>query len=156
MIEVLMIVFIMGIVFVVGSNLFLSILKGSNKAEVEKEVKQNGDYALGVMQRMIRNAQGIQSCTAQSIGIINSDQGITTFSCVLEDSVTKIASGSGRLTGKNVTLGATCPATIFSCNLTKSPPVVEIRFTLLQAGTSTRVEERAQANFQTTVSLRTY
>lgn len=158
LIEILMVVFLLGIVVVIGSNLFFSILKGASKAEVEKEVKQNGDYAMNVMERMIRNAQ---NCSEASgiLTITNPDGNWTEFKCILQDEVTKIASssasGTGNLTGKNVTLGNPCSLS-FSCNSTKTPPVVSISFDLSQKGTTTRPEEKAQIHFQTTVGLRTY
>lgn len=157
LIEVLMTVFILGIVIVVGGNLFFSILKGASKTELTKEVKQNGDYAIGVMERMVRNAQSIQTCTANNIVIKNLDGGQTEFKCLLEGEVTKIASGGAFLTSNNVTLGVSCPGSLsFSCDQTVAPPKVTISFTLYQKGSSTRPEEQAQVPFQTTVSLRTY
>ncbi len=159
LIEVLMVVLILGVVVVAGGSLFFAIMKGASKSEVIKEVKQNGDYALSVIERMVRNAQELDCTTVTNqITIINPDKGTTTFSCAAEDQVFKIASNSGRLTGKNVTLGeGVCPASLlFTCDQTKSPPTVTIGFTLSQAGTGGRQEEKAQVPFQTTVSLRTY
>lgn len=170
LIEVLMVVFLLGIVVVIGSNLFFSILKGASKAEITKEVKQNGDYAMNVMERMMRNAQEIvqnsdgQICTPtmNKIKITNPDGNRTEFKCILQDEVTKIASssasGTGNLTGKNVTLGTSCSAASlsFSCDSSKNPPVVNISFDLSQKGTGLRPEEKAQIHFQTTVGLRTY
>lgn len=160
LIEVLMVVFLLGIVVVIGSNLFFSILKGASKAEVEKEVKQNGDYAMNVMERMVRNAQ---NCSEASgiLTITNPDGNWSEFKCLPDEGVTKIASesalGTGYLTGKNVTLGTSCPGSLsFSCDQTKTPPVVNISFDLSQKGTVTRPEEKAQIHFQTTVGLRTY
>jgi len=158
LIEILVVVFLLGIVVVIGSSLFFSILKGASKAEIEKEVKQNGDYAMSVMERMIRNAQKIDECASgNSITITSQDGNQTEFKCLFEDGVGKIASGSGRLTGKNVTLGTSCPGSlVFTCDLSKTPPVVNISFDLSQKETTARPEEKAQIHFQTTVSLRTY
>lgn len=155
LIEVLMIVFILGIVVVMGGSLFFSILKGASKSEIVKEAKQNGDYALEVMERTIRNAKEITDCTTpSSITLKNSDGTATTFSCLAEDGVNKINSGTGRLTGKNVTLENPCSLS-FNCQAT-TPPIVAISFILSQAGSSPRPEEKAKVTFQTTVSLRNY
>ena len=170
LLEVLTVVFILGILVVAGGNLFFSILKGASKAEVTKEVKQNGDYAVAVMERMIRGAQDILSnsdgltCedSMAKLRVLNQDGGTTEFGCALEDGVTKIASNSaGRLTGKNVTLGGTsCTASSLSFSCVKGtlfvPPRVTFSFTLSQKGTDGRVEEQSQVSFQETVSLRTY
>lgn len=147
LIEILMVVFLLGIVVVIGSNLFFSILKGASKAEITKEVKQNGDYAMNVMERMIRNAQSA-NCDG-GVTIINPvDRRTTIFFC----DGTRIASNSGvYLTSDNVS-ASNCS---FSCQ-GKEPEVVTISFDLSQKGTTARPEEKAQIHFQTTVGLRTY
>jgi len=158
LIEVLMTVFILGIVIVVGGNLFFSILKGASKTELTKEVKQNGDYAMAVMERMIKGATALDCTGAPSaITITSPDSLPTIFRCLAGVGVTKIASNSGALTGDNVSLGASCPGSLsFICYEDVSPPKVKVSFTLYQKGSSTRPEEQAQVPFQTTVSLRTY
>lgn len=145
---------VIGILLIVGTmavGLFFQTLKGASKVEILKEVKQNGDYALGVMERMIRNARAIPSpCIDKdeaSITIANPDNGTTTFSLAGG----QIASNSGRLTGTNVS----ATALTFHCNPLSSP-VVNITFTISQTGSPTRPEEQAQVSFKTTVSLRTY
>lgn len=151
LIEVLMIVFIMGIVAVIGGNMLFSIMKGTSKAEITKEVKQNGDYAMAVMERLVRSAQNCSS--AGGVTITNPDGRTTRFFCEAVSGVTRIASNSGVfLTGDNVT-ASNC---IFSCDSTKTPPIVSISFDLSQKGTDLRPEEKAQIHFQRTVSLRTY
>jgi len=57
LIELLVVIGIMAVVGGVGSDLFISILKGANKANVINEVKQNGNHVLDVMERNIRNAK---------------------------------------------------------------------------------------------------
>ena len=153
-----MTVFILGIVIVVGGNLFFSILKGASKTELTKEVKQNGDYAMAVMERMIKGATALDCTGAPSaITITSPDSLPTIFRCLAGVGVTKIASNSGALTGDNVSLGASCPGSLsFICYEDVSPPKVKVSFTLYQKGSSTRPEEQAQVPFQTTVSLRTY
>ncbi|MFZ5366307.1 MAG: PilW family protein [Patescibacteria group bacterium] len=156
LVEILVVVFLLGIIVIVGSNLFFSILKGASKAEIEKEVKQNGDYAMNVMERMVRNAQEIlqnsdgQTCESSmnKIKIKNPDGGETEFAFT----GTRIASSGAYLTSENTALFSGA----FSCDQTRTPPVVTISFTLSQAGTKERPEEKAQASFSTTVSLRSY
>ncbi len=165
LIEVLMVVLLLGLIVIVGGNLFFSVMKGASKTEVTKEVKQNGDYALGVIERTLRNAKEIvqnsdgQICTSPMYKIkVKTTAGVDTeFSCVVEDGVAKITSTSGLLTGKNVSLGTACPGTLsFSCDATINPSKVTVSFTLSQQGADVRQEEKAQIPFQTTVTLRTY
>lgn len=156
LVEMLVVVGLMILVGGMAVGLFFQTLKGASKVEILKEVKQNGDYALGVMERMIRNAQSVllntdgQTCTSNmsKLKIENPDGNTTEFSL----SGSQIALNSGKLTGSNVAaFGLT-----FNCNSAVTPPVVEISFTISQTGSPTRPEEKAQVSFKTTVSLRTY
>lgn len=159
LVEMLVVVGVVAVVGMMAVNLFFATLKGSTKTAVLNEVKQNGDYALSVMEKMVRNAKSLSPLTGQTgtITIINPDGGTTRFSCLLDGSVRKIASNSAALTSQNVTL-ASCPADLFTVTtVAGKPSVVTIKFTLIQATVSpSRPEERASMDFQTTVSLRTY
>ena len=164
LIEILIVLGILAIIVVVGSNMFFTILKSSSKTKVLTEVKQNGNYALNVMARMIRNGKiGAGECGANPdrITITNPDDGITTFHCC--GSPPMIASKSGsltceqaRLTSNKVQVSSSCNDFISCTQAVGGPPVVTINFTLQQAGTAARPEEEALVNFQTAVTLRNY
>lgn len=163
LIEILVVVGILGLIAVIGTNMFFSILRGSTKTRVLAEVKQNGNYALSVMGRMIRNSKGItSSCTSnmQTITIKNPDREETTFDLSETRIASKSALGTGYLTSDKVRIDKTDPVNKpyrFDCVSTAgSPEVVTIRFTLSQPGVATRPEEQAAVDFKTTVSLRTY
>lgn len=166
LIEMLMVVFLFGLIMTLAGALFSSVLKGSGKSEVNKDVKQSGDYTMATMERFIRNAKTVNCPTnpGPQIVITNHDGFQTTFLCLLDSSLelTGIASQSGteppnRLTGNNVTLGKTCSGDLnFSCSTTSKPPQVTISFTLKQREVSSRPEDQASVRFQSTVSLRTY
>lgn len=169
LIEILIVIGIFGILAFIGTNMFFTILKSSAKTRVLAEVKQNGNYALSVMGRMIRNAKRIEvnsdgDACKPSMGklrIKNSDEGCSEFDL----SGSRIASSSANdcitfspryLTSEEVEID-TSMTNQFECTaITGSPPVITIRFTLSQTGTTTRPEEEATVDFRTTVSLRTY
>lgn len=153
LIEILVVVGILGIIAVVGSNMFFSILRGSTKTKILQLVKQNGDYAISVMGRMIRNAKSV-SGGGGSVTIINPDEMSTTFSC----SDNTIASNSASLISSEVEV-ANCSNVFTMLDIGEAgvrPAVVKINFSLSQAGTPARPEEQASIDFQTTVSLRNY
>lgn len=162
LIEILVVVGILGLIAVIGTNMFFSILKGETKTRVLAEVKQNGNYALSVMGRMIRNAKEITSCTSnmQTITIKNPDREETTFDLSGTRIASRSALGTGYLTSDKVRIDKTDPVNKpyrFDCTaVTGSPAVITIRFTLSQPGVATRPEEQATVDFKTTVSLRTY
>lgn len=159
LIEMLMVVFLFGLVMTLSGALFSAVLKGSGKSEVTKEVKQTGDYAMNVMERMIRNAKTV-SCPAgdaTTITITDQKELPTIFNCITPTglTITSIASNSARLTGDNVTVGSPCTL-VFTCDTSSSISKVTISFTLSQKEVSSRPEDQARVTFQQTIGLRTY
>lgn len=159
LIEVLVVFSILAIIFVVASNMFFSILRGTTKTKTMQLVKQNGDYTISLMGRMIRNARSIGTYTSTSLPIVNPDGGTTTFSCsdVDSDGNNEIASNSASLISSDVK--------VVSCNnvftVTEGEPdirpdTVAIEFDLSQVAVSSRPEEQALVKFKTTISLRNY
>lgn len=143
------------------SNLFFASLKGSAKTTVVNEAKQNGDYALSVMERMIRNAIDVtSSCSGgalDSLTITNPDGGVTIFACPSGSGVS-LASNSAALTSDNVrVLESNCE---FNCLRSgeMSSKVVKIKFSIQQPtaspGVSPRPEDEININFETSILVR--
>lgn len=161
LLELLVTTGIMTLVTVILVQVLFSTIHVNTKAEIIKEVKQNGDFALGIMMRMIQNARVIASpCdgTATSyVTLTNADGGETTFACLPEAGVLRIASNSAYITSSKVTLtGLSCMDAIdFVCTtLAGSTRVVKINFSLAQRGTPEASYETAASSFQTTVTVR--
>lgn len=160
LIELLIVVAILGTVGFAATQIFFTVLQSTAKADLTREVKQNGDYALSIMERAIRNATSLDNVnpcpfpppSRSSLQINNPGTPATTTTFSL--SGTRINSTGGTLTSDKVS------ASNLSFTCTKfngKPDLVTISFTLTQANTSaTRPEETARMNFQTTVSLRNY
>jgi prepilin-type N-terminal cleavage/methylation domain-containing protein len=165
LIETLIVVFLIGIVMVAGGNMLFGIMKGASKVEVEREIKQNGEYALAIMERMIKNSKEVLECNSSYVTIKNIDNENTRFQVSSE----RIASSSGDsydhhlyLTGDKVSVSDL----VFICT---TDPVgsldeddirrVDINFTITPKGvTAGEVppEMYAEINFQTSVSLRNF
>lgn len=159
LIETLVVISLMGIILVGGGGLFFNIMKGASKAEVEKEVKQNGEYAMAIMERMIKNSKGVTDCSrSEELTIENIDGGLTTFS--LDDG--KIASSGASLTGDNIdaanSLSFVCIYEPEGTSLPKNIRRVEIGFTLQPKGGIPEAppETYSKIDFQTSVSLRNF
>jgi len=155
LIEILIVVGILATVAIIGTTMFFSILKSAAKTRILAEVKQNGNYALGVMERAIRN--GRDPIGGGSWITITAPNDIPIrFSCEdsNDDGITDIASDSASLISNKVE--------VQSCSFNiapggpDEPDVVTINFTLSQAGTTTRPEEEAMVDFEATVTLRNY
>jgi prepilin-type N-terminal cleavage/methylation domain-containing protein len=56
LIELLVVIVVLGILGVVGTDLFSSVIKGTNKANIISEVKQNGQLVMDIIERNIREA----------------------------------------------------------------------------------------------------
>jgi len=158
LIEMMVAISILGIVAVIVSGFLLTTLNGSGKAEVNKEVRQNGSYALSVMEGLILNAINV-GCTAPppTIYITDINGQVATISC--DTTNLKIASssaaGSVDLTASNVAV-SNCN---FTCTpLTGGPTKVDILFTVSQktSGLTPRPNETMSIDFQSEVITRNY
>lgn len=169
LIEIIVSVGIIGLIIVVITQVLFSTGQSNSKVEIQKEVKQNGNYALGVMERMIRNARSVKSTcdgtSTKSIEIVNPGSGTTRLECVLNSGVTRLASESASieyLTNESVTLGGVNCVDVantlqFTCTSSSGiPPRVNVSFSLSQKGTPGTQFEQASESFQSTVNLRTY
>ncbi len=133
-------------------SLFLSNLKGATKSRNLTSVKQNGDYALAVMERMIRNSRQVTACSASSLTIMGSDNQLTTFTCS-GAAADQLASNSAYLTSDENAV--TSCATIFTFDACPNPAMVGIGFTLERKFSGGLPPgEGASIPFQTTVTLR--
>ncbi len=148
---------------------FFTTTRSNTKVEKLTDVKQNGEYAIAVLERMIRNARTITaSCTSggtqasPSAAIVSPDGLTTTFQCALDGSVTRVASvssvGTEYLTGSGVTLGGTSCDTdslnFYCTSIADTPRSVRVTFQLSQKGTPVDQFEKASTTFQTSIGLR--
>jgi prepilin-type N-terminal cleavage/methylation domain-containing protein len=160
LIETLVALGILAVIVVVATSLFFSMLKGASKMKAMQTVKQNGGYAIAVMERLIRNASQIVECQADQVRIKSPDEKETNFHFCGEPDFL-IASESGTLTCSQNRLTSSEVKLIsgsFTCLSGEGlrPDVVGINFSLAKAGLGVRPEEEAAVSFQTSVSLRNY
>ena len=163
LIEILVVIGLLGIIVAVGSNMFFTTLKSSTKSKILTVVKQNGDYTLTIMERLIRdsekvivNSDGVL-CEAgmNKLKVKRLDGSEIEFTCEGEGTADSlIASNSANLTSSEVKVDS-CSFDCFSQG-DFYPQVVSIDFTLSQAVETTRLEEQAAVNFRTTVTTRNF
>lgn len=162
LIEMLITISIVCVLAVIASGFLLSSISGSGKAEIGKEVRQNGNYALNVMQKMILNSKIITCPTppapnvGKEIDVTDINGELTKFICDDTEPNYKISSVSASsydLTGSNVAVSF-CN---FVCDVTPGrPSLVDIEFTVNQKGDSLRPNEKASINFKTEVMTKNY
>lgn len=174
LLETLIAITIVGSVGVLITQVFFTTTRVNTKTELLKEVKQNGQFALDVMSRTMRNATKVNSVCASGgtqlseIQIINPNGDMTTYGCQYDSSqsVSRIASSSASsgvsdfLTSQGVTLGGVscvdaAMSLAFVCTTPPdAPAVINITFTLAQKGTPVDQFEKASQRFSTSVTLR--
>lgn len=171
LLETLITITIIGSIGVLIAQVFFTTTRSNTKTEVLKNAKQNGEYAIEIMERMIRSALRVTSvCSASGttltdLTIVNPNGNTTRLECMLDGAVTRIASTSAAgtseyITDSNVTLGGTtCDdpnnTLAFECtSFPDQPPKITVTFSLSQKGTPVDQFERANVTFQTSVSPR--
>jgi len=152
-IEIVVVIGILGIIAVIGTNMFFTVMRSSTKSKNLMTVKQNGEYALSVMERMIRNSSVVDICESgmTKIKIMDSNKEETEFAFI--DNY--IASNSSRMTSDQVKV----TSGTFDCSSVGdfNPKTIVINFTLDQnVSLAPRVEEEASINFKTTIETRNY
>lgn len=149
LIELLVVTVIFISISAMAVSFLFSTLSGGGKAEAIKEVRQNGSYALSIMEKLIVSSRRVE-CNPNpgtSMSITAIDNSVATISCI-DDATNgkRIASGSGFLTTSNVSV-SDCT---FTCTPGSGiPATVEIDFTVSKAGAGFRPGETAEATFHT-------
>jgi len=171
LIEMLVVVTVLGVIVVLVTEILFTIVRSANKSRLTTDAKQNGEYALAVMSKMIRNAKTVtcdsSSGTASEITILNPDFNSTTFEFVtdpLVDNVRVASSSAGvreYLTSSKVTIPAgtasfeCIPSILPSNHVDGYPDTIIINFQLTTVG-NYREEEKINLTFKTTVITRNY
>lgn len=151
LLELLIVVVLTALVAVIATSLLFTTLGSSRKASGLVLVKQNGDQAIQLLERQIREAKSASCPNPYNVLTItdqNDDDIVITLS---SDRV--IQTPGGFLTGDQL------EAPVFVCSVVIGgagvPDFVEVSFTLTLAPGG-RPAETVSEEFQTRVSLRTY
>lgn len=153
--EMIVVISLLGVVGVIVSGFLIATMKANSKAEITKEVRQNGDYALSVMQGMILNSLSVGCTPPYVISVRDIENQLTVFRCNTTTGIisSNSANLSANLTGPNVGV-SNCN---FSCSLSPGKPTrVTIDFIIGNKGTGLRPEEKSSVNFKSEVMTRNY
>jgi prepilin-type N-terminal cleavage/methylation domain-containing protein len=177
LVEMLAVIVVFSIIGGIISAIFASSLRGSNKANITNEVRQNGNYALIQMSRMITYAKSFNGISVDDnpdsyiadcytdvttstttpmeyhyLKILSFDGGEVVFSCDGGDGG-KIASNDANLVNTNTIKVDSCK---FFCSQASiaQPPTIGISFALSQRKESNFFENKASILFETTAVMR--
>lgn len=170
LIELLAVMLVMITVGLIVATILVSALRGSSKTNTINTIRQNGNYAILQISKMLEFSQsfgGVSSdgstyasdCTSPTtqytyIKIRSFDNGTTTFFCDLPNS--KISSISATLNASLINSGEVAMSQCyFTCSRNVTvPPTIGINFTLSQKNANAIFEKKETINFQTSVLLR--
>jgi len=180
LIELLAVMLVLTAVGTIIGAIFVSALRGGNKSTTTNDIRQNGNYAITQMSKMIAFAKSFNgitdfdrvthtNCVAPeggakpyaSVTITSFDDGVTTFSCEKDPKTGTygaLASRSGAL--QPIYLIDTNTINVFPCNFTCtqanlfSPITININMTLQKQVSSGFSETQTVIPFNTSVTLR--
>lgn len=153
LIEMLIVIGVLGVLVLAGSNLLFGTFSGGSKSEISKEVRQNGEYALKIMEESIKNAVSLESCSKSQLIIKDqSNQNITFKLETDNEKISHIASNSSYLTSSKVKV----ENFEFECGELKIgvPPAIGISFKISQAEETDQPQRKSQMNFKIKVVMR--
>jgi prepilin-type N-terminal cleavage/methylation domain-containing protein len=174
LVEMLAVIIVFSIIGGIIAAIFASSLRGSNKANITNEVRQNGNYALIQMSKNIGYAKSFDGVSVNGVTyfadcysdpttsttvpedykylrVSDFTGGQITFEC--NDSQKTIASNGASLVDLTMVKVESCK---FSCNQPSiaQSPIIGISFTLSQKNDSSFYEHNASIPFDTTVVMR--
>lgn len=156
LLELLAVVGILSFILIAATQLLGSTLAGSGKSNSLQIVKQNGQFALSTMSRLVRLSKSVTVCAGSDLQFIVSESGAD-VSYRFDLSGTRLrktrAGQVSWVTENNAQVNS------FSCTLTpgsaSNPAVVNLNLTIGKSGLSVE-NSVVNTDFKTTVSLRTY
>ena len=153
-IEILVVVALVGIIMTGIVGILLSVLRTSRKNEAMTNLKQAGDYALGVISGKIRNTQEIK-CEGTVLTLTNLNDLTTVISLTCDTDSDSIKENDNYLISEEVGMSLSdCEISCVS-GVSGSPDSVMVGFTL-SSGLGDDPTSHVEAVFKTTISLRNY
>jgi prepilin-type N-terminal cleavage/methylation domain-containing protein len=142
LIEMLVVIAIFAFVGTIVTRAIVLTLQGTQKSTSIVSARENLDYAMGIIERQIRNANSITSdCfgnPSTEIDYVDQDGSPGSFSCQGTGSIgSYIASGSATPANSLTNSSVEITGCSFTCSATgTTPPVVSISLTVQNAATS--------------------
>jgi prepilin-type N-terminal cleavage/methylation domain-containing protein len=155
LIELIVVIGLLSLLTLAISSIMLTSVITSTRIRTTTKVKQAGNYALGQIQSMIRNAKTVTECDSSgyAIEIVGSDGGSTRLLSEIDSvsGITRIASNSGTyLTPATTTVNGF----VLTCSPSDTEPtLVKVSFDLQDNGSETSTRNPS-LHFETSVNLR--
>lgn len=157
MFEMLIVIFIFGLLGALTTQIIMLSLRGANKSESLVKVREDLNSTLAVMEREIRSASSItcsQDSNNNTVVSYNNALGLPgSFTCVSQgDSNFYVASVSARMTGSDIQI-TDCE---FTCDTNASGGTPSLTIDLSAKNTNKTGVESANMSVSTQIYLRNY
>ena len=158
LVEILVVVLVFSILGLVITRVVTTTLRSSGKSENTVILRENINYAMGVMERNIRNAEEIVRCQPLKLDYKNSLGSEENYECAVSGGIGRITSselGGQFLTNSEVSVDCTVGTTVFSC---PTSDVVDIIISAIDAQSASTSENALTTNYSESirVKLRNY
>jgi len=161
LIEIVVVIGVFAVLGILSTRVIALSLQGSKKADAQIKVRENLDYAIGVIERHLRNAESITSCGTNIVHYIDSNNVPASFWCAgiypdagyIASGSAIIASGITRLTSEEIIIKSCSFVCTPKTQIT--PPKVAIDIQAVDAA-SQGSKEGATVSISTEINLRTY
>lgn len=155
LVEILVVISIFAVIGILTTRSIFITLRSSRKSDSLVRVRENVNYAMGIIERQIRTAESVNcaTVTANNLPYI-ADGGISTsFSLATVGTDRYIASGAARLTSNDVTV----TSATFTCtqDLNKNNPP-SINISIVAEDNKSIGAEKGSVSSQTEILLRNY
>lgn len=149
LIELLVSMMVFGLISTALVGIFLNSIKAGSKADAISEVKGNGDFALGVIERQLRNAEEVTCGGSEIEYVLPADSPSDDPHYFKIGGDDQIVSENGALTSRYLEASSLS----FACGSDNKK--VTISFTITK-GQRSEVRSFAQVQFKTIVRIREY
>lgn len=151
LIELMVVVGVVGLVAVTATSIFFTVSRSQRQSELVEEMKQDGNFSLTIMSKMIRQAVSIDCPSNHEISLTSPDGNDTSFVCdSLTDSIASSSANSVNLIEAPGNYEINCDNFV-SCGSSE----VEIDFQLESGTESTALPyQQSTLDFNTTVAPR--
>lgn len=154
LVELLVVMTLFALLLLVINQILFSTFKGASKTEATNKVKREGERVMAVMERSMRNARSIYSCTSTQIAYQDQYGTLGSFGCSNVGSGSGyIASGSASLTSNDVDV-TSCAIACENINGSVKAVIITASFAAKGTATSLRSEEQGNVSLQSRIILR--
>lgn len=150
--ELVITIGLIGFIMTTATTLLFAILRSESKASALAVIKQNGDHAIGFIEREARFARSAICTAGPTLEIVDIDGVMTAISIDAATDRLQYSVGPTFLTSDGLVVSN------FTCNVIDNgvqPDIVEASF-VMAVGAGGKTSELVQESFETRVSLRSY